>query len=181
MAWDGDIMGVHLYKNSDWIDSGRIYRNSINMLNCNYTGNVGTQLVIACVSGSSTFTLNKGLTDSDTSANIPLNVALSAGTYTLSVYGLNNVTADYDRIFLRDTNNIIYAQTTKTGLPKSFTIESDITIDRVTVVAEKTSIYTDDTIRIMINNGNAALPYEPYNVVDWYANNGHGYSSGAWS
>lgn len=32
---------------------------------------------------------------------------------------------------------------------------------------------------IMLNSG-TALPYEPYNVVDWYTNHGHGYSSGAW-
>ena len=43
--------------------------------------------------------------------------------------------------------------------------------------------YTESEIRdtIMINAGSAALPFEPYNVVDWYGYKYKLRASGAWS
>ena len=55
-----------------------------------------------------------------------------------------------------------------------------ISVNGSTIPLITESDFDNGTYYIMMNVGSAALPYEPYNVVDWYANNGHGYTSGAW-
>lgn len=159
-------MGVHLYSNGAWTDSGRIYRNSLNLVNI------------------SDFTM----TVEPASTNKLLwSGALNAGIYTFSIYQVNNYTSA-----LRNTIQIKVGTDTyyESGTP-DYHLSSGLHYYTFTVSEDATNVelrYWTNTIsnecnytNAMLNTGSTALAYEPYNVVDWYTNYGHGYSSGAWS
>lgn len=123
---------------------------------------VGSTLHITQTIGSSSFVLNKDVSQSDTSANIDIDITLPAGTYTLSVIGLNLYNNDYDRVFLRDDNSTIVVQNVQVNRPQSFTLTETTHIYRATVVADAQSTYANTNISIMLNTGQTALPYQPY-------------------
>lgn len=179
---DGDDMGVHLYSNGAWKDSGKIYRNSANIL---ITANVDSTVNgITCrrnIDGSYTFSgnlegsvANFGISGS---GEYPSAQVISEGTYTVSAVG-GTVNCFFIFGGSGSTAGITYREF-KNDDPYTFTcISGTIGYCLVRVVA---SLNTPVTIYPMLNTGPTALPYEPYNVVDWYTNNGHSYSSGAWS
>lgn len=162
LVWVGDTMGVHLYTNGAWTDSGRIYRNSVNLFDktANYTVGVTTY----------NFTISD--LDPDKYYTCSTNFERISGVTTASLYfnGGNSV------------ENGVW-----NGEPKTFKPNSNgeiVVFVRFQEASGAPSIYNDlisGSIWVMVNEGSTTLPYEPYNIVDWYTNNGHGYSSGAWS
>lgn len=152
-------MGVHLYTNGAWTDSGKIYRNSLNLFDGTLLGGNYTNA------------------NFDLSGNAyvykSIKVLLPAGIYTFS-WGKN---VNVVRLII-DGN---YSQPVSTNV-SAYTITS--TTDGFIGISfrDTTSAETiwDISIPIMLNSGATSLPYEPYNVVDWYTNTGHGYTSGAW-
>ena len=153
-------MGVHLYTNGAWTDSGRIYRNSKNLLAflteiyaIDASGNINSNSLFMyftapCEDNETyTFSLDTGLTGSTVRIH-----AFDGDTWLEQLSG----------------RNIDLAPFTITTPVGTTNIKISITKDAVDYHA-------------MLNIGSTALPYEPYNIVDWYTNNGHGYTSGAWS
>lgn len=153
-------MGVHLYTNGAWTDSGWIYRNSENLFDSILIGGI--------------FQDNNFNISGSTTVYKSIKIYLTAGSYTFS-WG-NNVNVvrlvidgSYSQPAVTDVNTYTITLTTDGYVGISF---RDTTSE---------STEWDDTTPIMLNVGSTAIPYEPYNIVDWYINHGHGYSSGAWS
>lgn len=146
------------------------YHVSKNLFYASTTQTVGSVLAITQTANNSDIILNKAASQSDTSANIDLNMSLAAGTYTLSVSGLNDISSTYDRLFLRNANNEIIANNVMNNNPVSFTLTEATTMLKITIVAAPSSIYTNNHIQIMLNTGQTALPYEPYDdsFKDWF-------------
>lgn len=152
-VWVGDSMGVHLYTNGAWTDSGKIYRNSLNLFDEIYPDITTTVQFLPLNVGDGSFTL---------SSNAP---RYQGGAILFFLAG--NVSSGLST----DTNGVY------DGVERTVT-----SIDGyVTIAYLIRGSVTPTDYETMLNVGNIALPYEPYNVVDWYANNGHGYSSGAWN
>lgn len=153
-------MGVHIYTNGVWTDSGRIYRNSLNLFN------KSTALIDYYVND----------TNGIISKNTTYNTSASAS---IDVEGLEYIypnTNEYTSArawgaFYDDSNNYVSGFN---GYNFAIAVPSNAKTVRFTV----SNIYID---AFSVNGGSLPIPYEPYNVVDWYANIGHGYSSGAWS
>lgn len=148
-------MGVHLYTNGAWTDSGKIYRNSLQMLNWNTTeiGSINEntgQPVDWEYSRRSDF--------------IPV-----ANNEYITISGLNGAI----RIFIYNTDKIYQSD--------NFLYENPFTIQNGGYFRFSGPLASTAELSTMINSGTTALPYEAYNIVDWYTNTGHGYSSGAWS
>lgn len=165
-------MGAHLYTNGAWTDSGRIYRNSLNLYNKGTTtvydaflsdidkwlidaGGVSKSIKIPCDSGTH-YTIS-----------IPDNVSV------FRIYESSNAAieptnsgVDVSRI-IRSANIHEY----------TFTTLSNTKVIIFQATGAELDIWFNN---LMFNLGGIAFPYEPYNVVDWYINTGHGYSSGAW-
>lgn len=152
-------MGVHLYTNGAWTDSGRIYRNSLNLFDSSqvlagYQYNIQTQKLVP----SETF---------DFSGYIPI----STGNY-LRIYD-NIAVGNY--CFLFDENKDFIEQLVP-GEGNPIVISNNIA-----KYIGMNLYQTYDLSKYMFAKTAIVIPYEPYNVVDWYTNLGHGYSSGAWS
>lgn len=170
-------MGVHLYTKGAWTDSGKIYRNSLNIFDKN---SMKYNAYIAASNGLVSSSQNP----TTLSAFIPID---SSTQYTISCisktfrYGF---TAD-EIITIGSTMlpsyNILDYQTL------AFHAVSVTTPDYAKWIVFNYSLQQAEgdtdivTDTVMVNLGDTALPPEPYNVVDWYTNRGHGYSSGAWS
>lgn len=158
-------MGVHLYSNGAWMDSGKIYRNSLNIFNSEIVqggiANTG-EIITSQLRVRSFQTLESGQ------------------EYTISTNKrIRLLFAFYD------TTPISLLADYGSTPPPTLTITMPINANNLGIALcnpdPTTQIHPDDDIQIMLNTGSIVLPYEPYNVVDWYTNNGHGYSSGAWS
>ena len=158
-------MGVHLYTNGAWTDSGRIYRESKNLYDIlttsGYTSNImdWTQTIdndTIYVYGSNIAGVARGLT-------------MILGTYPAGTYTFNiNSSYPLTTLYLRK-----YGETNQSA---TITIDTESILEISLVIGKRDYIFND----FMLNSGSIALPYEPYNVIDWYTNTGHGYSSGAW-
>lgn len=154
-------MGVHLYTNGAWADSGKIYRNSLNLYDLSKS-QIGYQYSASdgsVVSASNSFATS-GL------------IEVEEDAYYLRYYdgvATGNSVCEYD-----SNKNFVRTVTPGTGVP--FLIPSDVKYVGF-------NIYITDypLEKYAFIKSDKPLPYEPYNVVDWYTNNGHGYSSGAWS
>lgn len=163
-------MGVHLYTNGAWTDSGKIYRNSENLYNPNAkdtnNGYIANQYL--SYEGYPT-TPGSGLVWS-TSEYIEIN---DDERY-LSICGLSDTSSGSPSICFYDVNYDYIS-----GTPYQNIVNLHINIPN-------NSKYFRFSIdgrlsQIMVVFGINTVPFEPYNVVDWYTNTGHGYSSGAWS
>ena len=176
-----NFMGVHLYTNGAWTDSGRIYRNSNNIFDISTWNNVivtrgtysidGTRITITST-GADCYTE----TYNQTRYNIP---CVAGETYTFSWD--TNITSGTVYAFTGTTVANTVARVVASNLKKgTFTVPEGHTVMslRVGISSEGITGYYDN---IKIEKGSDSTPYEPYNVVDWYTNHGHGYSSGAWS
>lgn len=143
-------MSVHLYTNGAWTDSGKIYRNSLQLLDWSL--------------------VESGTIDSETGQNVPWeNAKRSDFMYIDGFIIISGYTGNL-RVFTYDNaknyiTNFLY--------DSSFSLTNSY----FRIAGPLTSMV--DTI--MINSGRKPLPFEPYDVVGWYTNNGHGYTSGAWS
>ena len=120
--------------------------------------------------GKSEFIVNRNTTtENDTSATAYIDLTLPAGTYTLSVEGLNLYNSTTDRIMLRDTNSKTVVDKVQTGSPKTFTLSKTTNINRITFVINAQSIYENQLVKVMLNKGSTALPYDKF-----YTNEGAG-------
>lgn len=144
------------------------YHVSKNLLYSSRTQTVGSILTVQQTIGSSDFIFNKSVSVSDTSANVDVDITLNAGTYTLSVVGLNLFNTDYDRIFMRRDDSTIVVQNVQTNRPRNFTLNETTHINRLTIVADSQSTYDNATINIMLNEGASPLPYDPYSADVWH-------------
>lgn len=169
LVWVGDSMGVHLYTNGAWTDSGRIYRNSLNLYDINNVNFYNAYL-------TSTIWL---LADDSRSIRIPVE---GNTTYTLSV-------SEALAIFRISASSNPNLEPTAVGVSAREIIRSAnintytfTTNPNDSIIIFQGSFSTFETWKnlIMLTTGSAFLPYEPYNVVDWYTNTGYDYSSGAW-
>ena len=158
LVWVGDFMGVHLYTNGAWTDSGRIYRNSLNLFD-------PSQVVAGYQYDFSSQTLVPSET-LDFLGYIPVSI----GSY-LRIY---ENTAIGNFCFVFDENKNLIAQLVP-GAGNPIIISSD----NVKYIGFNVN-QEYDLSKYMFAKTAIVIPYEPYNVVDWYTNNGHGYTSGAW-
>ena len=167
-AWDGDSMGVHLYTNGAWTDAGKIYRNSLNLFN----GVIAIDDSILTDNGKPLPFQNYAVSEyidilpnTEYTFSFFHNAEENRTTFTLSTYDEQKSTIL--PLEMQTINNI-------QGYTMHITTSASARYLRINWKKP----YDED---MMLVQGNIALPYEPYNVVDWYTNNGHDYSSGAWS
>lgn len=152
-------MGVHLYTNGAWTDSGKIYRNSLNLFDKN---NIRLDESFS-LTPSPDFYPNPSL-------NCSNYLPVVAGKTYLRIYdaaAVGNIYYTFDSNF-----NFLSEQRPGVGIP--FTISDNVSY----IVFNFENTY--ELNKYMLAESTSVIPYEPYNVVDWYTNNGHGYSSGAW-
>lgn len=159
-------MSVHLYTNGAWTDSGKIYRNSLNLFDKTNTSIADGYAADNYLKDDGTYGSNASY---DTSIFIPLETST---TYTLSFSDSMTVYAPSLCLYVGKST---LSRGIKYDGQHSITFTTSATETYVRLSIQKT--YVDS---YMLNEGNTALPYEPYNVVDWYINNGHKRTSGAW-
>ena len=89
-------------------------------------------------------------------------IVLEAGTYTASIIGLNVISTNADRIFLKnnDTSDII-VNSIKDATPQTFTLTETTNVVPVFIVASG-SVYSNKEIKVQIEEGSTATEYEKY-------------------
>lgn len=123
----------------------------------------GGGITLSFTEGSSEILMSRRTTSSASSLDAPTNISLSAGTYTASIIGLSVITANaYDRIYISDSNNNVIVNNVLSDSPQSFTLASNTVISKITFVCDSTSTYNNQIIKIMLNSGSTAKPYEPH-------------------
>lgn len=151
------------------MDSGKIYRNSLNLWNENYDETIEVNQIVYIPIEVGNVSIVTCSTDCPKGTTSPPNPALEARL-----------------IFLLSGNVTTGAQNAINGIsinaPRTVTpIDGFVTIAyRWVDTFEPIENWKPWNHHTMLNVGNIVIPYEPYNVVDWYTNTGHGYSSGAW-
>ena len=123
--------------------------------------NTSASSTIEQTEGSSEFVISKSETSSAVALSATINLPLRAGTYTVSVDGLSFIAGNLDRINLRDSGGVV-VNNVMTGSPQTFTIDTDTVVTAVVFICDSTSTYTNKKVRIMLNSGSTALPYEPF-------------------
>ena len=127
-----------------------------------YKGNTAT------VVSESALVLN-GTATVEHSISMSTDMVLYAGTYTMSVYGLNKYSTAYDRVFLvgkdSEGNTVIPVNYVVSGSAKTFTLAETTSISRVNVVIKEGSTYNNTTVNIQIERGNIATEYEPFKPI----------------
>lgn len=89
-------------------------------------------------------------------------ILLKKGLYSISVNGLNVHSIDLDRIYLRNEDKLtVIINNITSNITKSFTLNEDTNI-RVYFVIKGGSTYSNQKIKIQIEEGSTATPYEPY-------------------
>ena len=101
-----------------------------------------------------------GTATANHSMSLFYNIALPAGTYTASVWGL--VDADYLNCETADGGYPV--QGLHSGTPKTFTISEEITI-KIAAVFVSGSVYSNATVKIQIEAGSTATEYAPYSNI----------------
>ena len=139
----------------------KIYRNSLNLFD---------GVLIDKIFAAADFSINENV-----SGNVykSIKVFLTPGTYTILFSQDVNIVReikddDYTQPAISDIDTHTFTTTTSNYYGVSFRS------------AESAQTYWDNS-PIMISLGNTALPYEPYNVVDWYGYKYKLRASGAWS
>lgn len=139
----------------------KIYRNSLNLFD---------GVLIDKIFADAEFNINESV-----SGNVykSIKILLTPGTYTISfTQNINIVREIIDNVYtqpvLSNVNTHTITTTTENYYGLSFRS------------AESSTTYWDNS-PIMINSGGSALPYEPYNIVDWYGYKYKLRASGAWS
>lgn len=166
-------MGVHIYTNGAWTDSGRIYRNSLNLFDI------------------STITLGKyidsqgqEIESTAQSAQSRLNhtdyIEVISGEPYIYSYVNGVATANTIALCWLDEQKELISRDTLNVNDSSYKLSAIAPGNAKYCIINFTGYPVSDSC-LRFNHGSVTLPYEPYNVVDWYTNNGHNYSSGAWS
>ena len=168
-------MGVHLYTNGAWTDSGRIYRNSLNLFNMsNYSSYTTGITDIVVTSDSITYTAS--------SIYLAIRYFIPLDTtdiFTLKL-GANSLNVRFELRYRKNGESVGDLLILTAG--NSYTIHGSENVDEIQInISNSTNTGTCIASNIMLNTGETALSFEPFNVVDWYTNHGHNYSSGAWS
>lgn len=146
-------MSIHLYTNGAWTDSGKIYRNSLNLIN-------SSEVVLGTIDQSGNEKeWDQGYRSGWMRFNldVPINISGLTGPVRVFIYNSNKI---YQNI------NFLYSEPFSYNYDGYFRLSGGL------------NWFTTNST--MVNDGDTDLPFEPYNVVDWYTNTGHGYSSGAW-
>ena len=120
-------------------------------------------ITCVCTKGSSAIVLD-GTATEESSIRFVQNLLLKAGTYTVSVFGTNNIDSAHDRIYLRYTNEdgtVGHVNHIMAGKPKTFTFNAD-TVIHCDIVYAAGSAYNNKEIFVQIEMGSAATQYEPY-------------------
>lgn len=108
--------------------------------------------------GLSTFVIN-GTAEKAISMGATKPVLLQSGTYTVSVYGLNRISATFDRCYvLKHADKSVIVNEVMTNNPKSFTLTEPTEVAISFALAEKTS-YSNKIIHLQMEHGNVATEY----------------------
>ena len=158
-------MGVHLYSNGAWTDSGKIYRNSLNIFN--------SEIVQGGIATNGDLLPSQLRVRSFQPIQSEQEYTISTNKRIRLLMAYNDTTA----VQLLADYSVIPSPTSTFTMPAGTNILGIAFCN----ADPTTEINPEDNLQIMLNTGSIALPFEPYNVVDWYTNHGHGYSSGAWS
>ena len=113
-------------------------------------------MTITRIEGSSRVVVN-GTATKECSTKMFSYFKLPAGTYTVSVEGLNA----NDRLFIAVNGGDILANYIQTGAPKTITISEEKEC-YIELIFTSGSAYSNAEIKAMLNAGSSALPYEPY-------------------
>lgn len=159
----GNITPWTIYGNTSAGQS--VGEKTANLLNFDTDTPIGTaNYSITPIIDTATFIISKVVTGSAASLAIPLNITLPAGKYTISVIGLTVIGSlgNYDRMYLKDSNDSIIINYIQEGDPKTFTLSGENTLSSLNVPCAAESTYDGDIIKVMLNTGETALSYEPY-------------------
>lgn len=119
-------------------------------------------LDITYIENTSEININ-GTATSDFGSAFSINsIWLKKGVYSISAVGLNVLSSDLDRVYLRneDKSTVIVNNITS-NITKSFTLDEDANV-KVYFVVKGGSIYSNQKIKIQIEEGSIVTPYEPY-------------------
>ena len=124
-------------------------------------------ITITRVQGQSAFTLNGTNSGSATSASVvrvanPLPV--KAGTYTLTIRGLNQYDNSTDRIYIAKSTSVgtpIAAMMPSNNWTQTFTLAEDADI-LFQIIFSASASYSNKTITVQLELGSTATAYEPY-------------------
>lgn len=116
--------------------------------------NAGLRIVVE--NGNSFFTVNGTSTATQSSPTIRYFI-LQPGTYTASVIGINSG----DRLYLAKKDGTIIINYIELNAPKTFTITEEDEYF-MQFIYDANSKYSNTEIKVQINEGSTALPYEPY-------------------
>ena len=118
-------------------------------------------VIVKTIDGSAELVFN-GTAVSAASVGFINGIFLSKGRYTVSVFGLNTINHECDRIYLRrESDNKILVNNVMDGVPKSFLVEEDATVTAALVFGATTT-YENETVKIQIEKGDTFTGYEAY-------------------
>lgn len=130
-------------------------------------------ITITRTPGSSIFTLN-GTATSAVSTGATMPILLSPGVYTISVYGLNKISATFDRCYvLRHDDKSVIVNEVMTNSPKTFTLTEPTNVAISFVLAEGTT-YSNKTIHLQLEQGDTASGYVETEELTTHATNADG-------
>lgn len=161
-------MGVHLYTNGAWTDSGWIYRNSLNLFDIALVEQGGYNAPAGSI-------IEKTL--STTRCRYNQTIPLPADT--LSLTCPSNIKINY--IWIDNNGLSLGGSGFQRNGDTATAPENAVSMTFLMGLDGDIQCTTSDFHDVCIVSGATPIPYEPYNIVDWYTNNGHGYTSGAWS
>lgn len=145
----------------------KIIKRSRNLIPFPYNGDSRPSGITYSVNYDGSITVN-GKNDGSNASTYFLarNVVLPAGTYILSA----NIPDGYTYITVIISGKYYFAVRNK---PLTLSFEEETTISSIYIQVEKTSPYLYDNYRfeVMLNEGETALPYEPYNQL-WRVRSG---------
>ena len=168
-------MGVHRYTNGAWTDSGRIYRNSLNFFDLSNYYSV-TPGITNIVINNDIITYNASSQYLAICYRFDL---LPTDTFTIEL-GNESDKVQLELRFYNGETQVGTRIVIQKGTP--YVISGSEEIDSFTIyLSNSTNTGKCTASNLMLNTGDTIKPFEPYNIVDWYTNTGHGYSSGAWS
>lgn len=134
---------------------------------CAFLGNTRTDtqsgISLSKTRNSASFVIN-GTATAMSSIVATSSIILPAGTYIVSVEGLNKMTADTDRCYLwNQENSKVIVNGIMTDKAKTFTLLEATSIRAEFVFAEGTS-YTNKIVTIQIEKGDTVSEFEEYNA-----------------
>ena len=130
--------------------------------NADKNSSLRNELTYTTVSNDSEFVLNGVLTQEGSFA--VSQIPLEAGTYTISVEGLNVVDATNDRLLVYkvvESSNVLVANNVRANSPTTFTLDEDSEI-KITAVIKGGSVYNNTICHVQIEKGGVSTKYVPH-------------------